>query len=132
GRAVGGGGEGGGGLSGVGGPFFLAGRGFSRAPPLPGFSQPGWAPWAVLAYIVAVSFLMVSTIPTFAGKVTGDRVARNYPMLMLVALAGLLWLLLNYPYATLAAGTVVYFGLMPLGVRRFLQLTKPGADDSEL
>ena len=113
-------------------PLYLDGLRSFTDPALPGLTQPVWAPWAVLVYTVSVALLMVSTIPTYAGKATGDRIARNYPMAFLVVLAALTWLLLRYPYATLATGTAVYFGLMPLGVRRFLRLTKLVTDDEEL
>ena len=75
---------------------------------------------------------MIPTIPTYAGKSIGDRVAREHPLVLLILSAGMALLLYVYPYATLAALTVLYFLLMPLGIRRFLRLNKLVGDDEEL
>ena len=108
-------------------PIYLDGLRSTGDPVLPAFApQPLWISWTIIAYTVTVAFLMVSTIPTFAGKLTGDRIAREYPVVLLVLGVVALGQLLVYPYATLAAVSVLYLLLLPLGVRRYLQLEKPG------
>ncbi len=108
-------------------PIYLDGLRSTGDPVLPAFApQPLWISWTIIAYTVTVAFLMVSTIPTFAGKLTGDRIAREYPVVLLVLGVVAVGLLLVYPYATLAAVSVLYLLLLPLGVRRYLQLEKPG------
>lgn len=114
-------------------PLYLDGLRAYTDPPLAGFADHPWASWAIVAYTVTIAFLMISTIPTFAGKMTGDRLLREHPIALIGVVAGLLWLLLIYPYSTLAAGTLLYLCTIPLGVWRFIQLSKPGAgDDQEL
>lgn len=115
-------------------PLYLDGLRSAGDPQLPGFApQPLWLSWAIVAYVVTIAFLMVSTIPTFAGKKMGDRIAREYPLILLGVGVGAAALLLAYPYATLAAMSVVYLMSMPFGVRRYLQLDKPGpgAEDGD-
>lgn len=99
---------------------------------LPGLTDVSWASWTVVAYTLTVAFLMVSTIPTYAGKSVGDRVAREHPIVLMGLGLGGLWLMFAYPYATLATFTVLYLLAMPLGIRRFLQLNKLDLDDEDL
>ena len=113
-------------------PLYLDGLRSTGEANLPGMSQLNWASWAVIAYTLMVAFLMVSTIPTWAGKTAGDKMAREHPLVMLALAAGVLGLLYAYPFATMAAGTVLYLLTMPLGIRRFLQLTKLDIDDEDL
>ncbi len=113
-------------------PLYLDGLRSAGDPPLPGIAHATWASWAVVAYTLTVAFLMVSTIPTFAGKSAGDKFAKEHPLVLLILAVGVAGLLIAYPYATLAAGTVLYFLVMPLGIRRFLQLTKLDSDDEDL
>lgn len=115
-------------------PLFLDGIRSTGDIRLPGLTQVSWASWAVAGYTVAIAFLMISTIPTYAGKSAGDKAVREHPMVLLALLAAVVWLLVVYPYATLAAGTVLYLLAMPLGIRRFLRLNKLDIelDDEEL
>lgn len=113
-------------------PLYLDGLRSPGDPPLPGFTQVTWASWAVVAYTLTVAFLMISTIPTYAGKTAGDRIAREHPLVLAVLAIGVLCSLYAYPYATLAAGTVLYFLAMPLGIRRFIRLTKLVTDEEDL
>jgi CDP-diacylglycerol--serine O-phosphatidyltransferase len=81
--------------------------------------QGGWAIYFVLAYTLLVAFLMVSTIPTYSGKLLGERISREWVMPLFVLAGALVALLVTYPYATLSIGTVLYLGLIPLSVRRY-------------
>lgn len=113
-------------------PLYLDGLRSTGDLPLPGFASSPWIPWAIIVYTVTIAFMMVSTIPTFAGKHTSDRLIRNYPMVLMVLGAVTLCLLLLYPYSTLATGTVLYLLAIPLGIRRFLQLNNAVAGDDAL
>ena len=97
-------------------PLYLDGLRSAGDPPLPGLTQITSATWAVVAYTLIIAFLMVSTIPTYAGKSVGDRIAREHPVVVAGLAIGLLWLMFAYPYATLAAGTVLYLLAMPIGI----------------
>jgi CDP-diacylglycerol---serine O-phosphatidyltransferase len=83
--------------------------------------QSGWSVYFILGYTVLVAFLMVSTIPTYSGKLLGERISREW-VLPLFVLAGLvLALLVTYPYGTLTLGTLLYLGMIPLSLARFRQ-----------
>jgi CDP-diacylglycerol--serine O-phosphatidyltransferase len=79
--------------------------------------------WPVLVslYVLAMAFLLVSTIPTFSGKLMGERISREYVMPMFVAAAALVALLVTYPYGTMTLLTLLYLASIPLSYRRFQQ-----------
>jgi len=85
-----------------------------------GFHLPSLTPLA-LVYTLAIALLMVSRVPTFSGKMLGQRIAREYvpPVFVLVAL--FIALLLTYPSLTLAVGSVIYLALIPVSAYRYLQ-----------
>jgi CDP-diacylglycerol--serine O-phosphatidyltransferase len=83
--------------------------------------QSGWSVYFILGYTLLVAFLMVSTIPTYSGKLLGERISREY-VLPLFVLAGLVMaLLVTYPYGTLTIGTLIYLAMIPLSIARFRQ-----------
>ena len=79
--------------------------------------------WPVLiaCYTLLMAFLLVSTIPTFSGKLLGERIAREYVLPIFVAAAALVALLVTYPYETLALVSIVYLGSIPVSYRRYQQ-----------
>jgi CDP-diacylglycerol--serine O-phosphatidyltransferase len=79
--------------------------------------------WPVLVslYVLAMAFLLVSTIPTFSGKLMGERISREYVMPMFVGVAAVVALLVTYPYGTLTLLTLLYLVSIPLSYRRFQQ-----------
>jgi CDP-diacylglycerol---serine O-phosphatidyltransferase len=79
--------------------------------------------WPVLVslYVLAMAFLLVSTIPTFSGKLMGERISREYVMPMFVGVAAVVALLVTYPYGTLTLLTLIYLACVPLSYRRFQQ-----------
>jgi CDP-diacylglycerol--serine O-phosphatidyltransferase len=78
-----------------------------------------WPIYLVLAYTLLVAFLMVSTIPTYSGKLLGERISREWVMPAFVLAGALVALLLTYPYVTLTIGTLCYLALIPVSFRRF-------------
>jgi CDP-diacylglycerol--serine O-phosphatidyltransferase len=76
-------------------------------------------PSLILCYTLAIAALLVSTIPTFSGKLLGERISRDYVMPIFVGVAALVALLVTYPYETLTLVTLIYLGLIPLSYRRF-------------
>jgi CDP-diacylglycerol---serine O-phosphatidyltransferase len=78
-------------------------------------------PVAIACYTLLMAFLLVSTIPTFSGKLLGERIARDYVLPVFVAAAALVALLVTYPYETLTLVTVVYLGFIPVSYRRYQQ-----------
>ena len=79
--------------------------------------------WPVLiaCYVLVIAFLLVSTIPTFSGKLMGERIARDQVLPVFVAVAALVALLVTYPYGTLTLVTVVYLASIPFSYQRFEQ-----------
>jgi CDP-diacylglycerol--serine O-phosphatidyltransferase len=76
-------------------------------------------PWLNAVYVLAAAFLLVSTVPTFSGKLLGERISRDYVLPIFVGAAALVALLLTYPYGTLTVLTLLYLAAIPLSYRRF-------------
>ena len=85
----------------------------------------------VLAYTLAVSFLVVSTIPTYSSKLFSQRVSREYflPVSVLTVLAAAV--LLTYPYATLTIGCVGYFATMLLSTFTYRKEMQKAAETAK-
>ena len=82
----------------------------------------------IAIYVLAAAFLLVSTIPTFSGKLLGERISRDYVLPIFVVAAALVALLLTFPYGTLTVLTLLYLAVIPLSYRRFEHhLSKPTA-----
>ena len=79
----------------------------------------GWPIYFVLAYALLVGVLMVSTIPTYSGKLLGERISRELVMPMFVLAGAVVALLVTYPFATLSIGTLLYLALIPVSVSRY-------------
>jgi len=77
-------------------------------------------PLAIVLYVMLMAALMVSTLPTYSGKLATERIAREYVAPALVGAALAIGLLVTYPYRTLATVTILYLVLIPLGVHRFV------------
>lgn len=77
-----------------------------------------------LAYIVAIGFMMVSTVPTYAGKTLGKRIPRERVLPLFVGAVALVALLVSFPFAILTAGVLVYLVAIPVGVQRYRRLAK--------
>ena len=75
----------------------------------------------VLAYTVVIALLMVSRVPTFSGKMIGQRIAREYVPPVFVLAALFIGLLLTYPSLTLFVGSIIYLALLPLSAYRYFQ-----------
>jgi CDP-diacylglycerol---serine O-phosphatidyltransferase len=66
-------------------------------------------------YTLAMAFLMVSRLPVFSGKRTGKRVPPEMVVPVFVVVILCLALLIAYPWAMLATGTVAYLASLPFG-----------------
>ena len=91
-------------------PLYLEGIGWTEIRHLP---------LAVSLYTLAMAALLVSTIPTFSGKLLGDRISREWVLPILVAAALLVGLLVTYPFPTLTVVSLLYLVMIPLSYRRF-------------
>ena len=73
----------------------------------------------VLVYCGAIAFLMVSRVPTFSGKVIGMRVPRDMVLPLFVIVVLFFAFLVSFPWLTLATGTVIYLGSIPVSLWRY-------------
>jgi CDP-diacylglycerol---serine O-phosphatidyltransferase len=78
-----------------------------------------WALKIVLVYTVFMSLMMVSNIPTYSGKLLGERVGREWVLPIFILAVGVVAFLFTYPYETLTALTVLYLGCIPVSWRAF-------------
>ncbi len=93
-------------------PLYLDGLGL--------FDVRTW-PWLIALYTAGMAALLVSTIPTFSGKLMGERISREYVLPAFVCIAALAALLVTYPYGTLTLVTLLYLGTIPISYNRFQQ-----------
>jgi CDP-diacylglycerol---serine O-phosphatidyltransferase len=73
----------------------------------------------MLVYVLFIAFMMVSTIPTYSGKLLGERVGREWVLPMFVIAIGGVAMLLTYPYETLSAVSIAYLAAIPVSWRKF-------------
>lgn len=78
-----------------------------------------WALMIVLVYTLFIAFMMVSTIPTYSGKLLGERVGREWVLPIFVIAVAVVAMLFTYPYQTLTAITLAYLAFIPLSWRNF-------------
>jgi CDP-diacylglycerol--serine O-phosphatidyltransferase len=76
----------------------------------------------VLVYTLVIAFLMVSTIPTFSGKLLGERISREYVLPIFILAVGFVALLVTYPFGTLTGASLVYLASIPVSFRRFSRM----------
>jgi CDP-diacylglycerol---serine O-phosphatidyltransferase len=82
----------------------------------------------VLVYVLFVAFMMVSTIPTYSGKLLGERVGREWVLPMFIVAIGSVAMLATYPYETLTMASVAYLVMIPVSWKRFQEKTQEAAD----
>ena len=94
-------------------PLYLNGIGMTWLPDLQ------HVPFAVSLYTLAMAGLLVSTIPTFSGKLLGERISREWVLPILIAAAALVGLLVTFPFPMLAIATLLYLAMIPVSYRRY-------------
>lgn len=104
-------------------PLYIEGLGL--------FDVRSW-PVCLACYTLGVAALLVSTIPTFSGKLLGERISQDFVLPAFVGAAALVALLVTYPYGTLTVVTLLYLLSIPLSYRRFeRKLHEPAAATAE-
>jgi CDP-diacylglycerol---serine O-phosphatidyltransferase len=73
----------------------------------------------IFVYTLGVALLMVSRVPTFSGKLIGQKIAREHVLPVFVLAAGFVGVLLTYPALTLTVGSLAYLALIPVGAYRY-------------
>lgn len=79
-----------------------------------GLLNTAWFWPIILIYTLTISLLMVSQVPTFSGKLLGQRIQREYVLPLFLLAAFFVALLLSYPYVVLTAGSVLYLAVIPV------------------
>ncbi len=100
-------------------PLYLNGTGLVRVQDYP---------LAIALFTLAIAFLLVSTIPTWSGKLLGERISRDYVLPIFASVALVLGLLWSYPFQTASVLTMIYLALVPLSYHRYrtkLSMEKP-------
>jgi CDP-diacylglycerol--serine O-phosphatidyltransferase len=88
------------------------------------------SPWVlkiVLGYTLFIAFMMVSTIPTFSGKLLGERVGREWVLPIFILAIGSVAMLVTYPYETLSVMTIGYLVMIPISWKRFQEKSEETA-----
>jgi hypothetical protein len=73
-------------------------------------------------YTLVIALMMVSRVPTYAGKTLGSRVPREWVVPLLLAFALSVALLVIHTFPVLLAITLVYLALIPWGISRYRRL----------
>ena len=82
----------------------------------------------VLLYTLGIALLMVSNVPTFSGKMIGPGIPREYVPPLFVLAALFIAMLLTYPSATLATGSLIYLAMIPVSAYRYLTQERKAAE----
>ncbi|GJE25218.1 CDP-alcohol phosphatidyltransferase family protein [Methylobacterium organophilum] len=89
-----------------------------------GLSFEGWGAPVILAYILVIALLVVSTVPTFSGKTWGKRVPRDWVVpIFLVVVVGF-GLVISFPFESLVTVSLAYLLLLPLGTLQYRRRLK--------
>ncbi len=100
-----------------------AGAGLALAPFYMGFlgiisDGTGAAPF-VLPYVALVAAAMVSRLPTYSGKSTGQRINRDLVLPILAGVVTVAVLLIAFTWEVLLAMAALYIALLPFGYRSY-------------
>ena len=101
-------------------PIFLAFLGLPKPPAM-----------LTAVYTLVIAFLMVSTLPTFSGKLLGERISREYVLPIFILAIGFVALLVTYPYGTLTGASIAYLASIPFSYRRFGRMMETIAADTQ-
>ncbi|HSP23848.1 MAG TPA: phosphatidylcholine/phosphatidylserine synthase, partial [Saliniramus sp.] len=72
----------------------------------------------VAVFLLAIAFLMVSTVPTYSGKKVGARVPRSWVLPLFVISVAVAGLLLTFTFEMLALTTLAYLAFIPFSAAR--------------
>ena len=73
----------------------------------------------VILYTLFVAYLMISRVPTFSGKLVGQKIDRRWVTPLFLCFVMFLGLLATFPWSVLTVCCFLYFGVIPFSVIRF-------------
>jgi len=100
-------------------PFYLANLGLDA-------NTSRLAMSGVVLYTLLIAAMMVSTIPTYSGKLLGERIRREWVLPLFIFAVALVACLLTFPYETLAIASLAYLSFIPLSWGRFVAKEQDG------
>lgn len=89
-----------------------------------GLTFESWAAPIVLAYVLAIALLVVSTVPTFSGKTWGKRVPREFVLPIFLVLVVAFGLVISFPFETMVTLSGIYLLALPLGAVQYRRRLK--------
>lgn len=89
-------------------------------------------PQVIAVFMVMMAGLMVSTLPSFSGKLLGHRIKMAYAMPITVIGVLIAAILLTYPYITLSVICLIYFAMLPFGVMAYRRDLKKFGEDGDI
>ncbi|GJD99859.1 MULTISPECIES: CDP-diacylglycerol--serine O-phosphatidyltransferase [Methylobacterium] len=92
---------------------------------------PALAP-AALAYLLVLAILVISTVPTYAGKTIGKRVPREYVLPIFVVTVAGFGLIISFPFETLAVISIAYLCAIPFGANQYRRRLKAEATEAAM
>jgi CDP-diacylglycerol---serine O-phosphatidyltransferase len=78
--------------------------------------------FVMFAYTLSIALMMVSSVPTYSGKLMGERIGREWVLPIFVVAMAFVACLVTYPYETLSLSTIGYLATIPWSVRRYKKL----------
>jgi CDP-diacylglycerol---serine O-phosphatidyltransferase len=78
--------------------------------------------FVMFAYTLSIALMMVSSVPTYSGKLMGERIGREWVLPIFIVAMAFVACLVTYPYETLSLSTIGYLATIPWSVRRYKQL----------
>ena len=84
-----------------------------------GVARPSGASILEAIYVIFVAFMMVSRVPTYAGKSFGSRVPREWVVPLFGGVVFLAGLLATYTLEMLTIMSIAYLVLIPLGIQNY-------------
>ena len=86
-----------------------------------------WGAPVVLAYVLVIALLVVSTVPTFSGKTWGKRVPREFVLPIFLVLVVIFGLVISFPFEAMFTLSLTYLAVIPLGVMQYRRRLKQEA-----
>lgn len=86
-----------------------------------------WGTPVILAYVLVIALLVVSTVPTFSGKTWGKRVPRDLVVpIFLVVVVGF-GLVISFPFEAITVVSLSYLAAIPFGAVQYRKRLKQEA-----
>jgi CDP-diacylglycerol---serine O-phosphatidyltransferase len=74
---------------------------------------------AMLVYVMVIAVMMVSNVPTYSGKLIGERIGREWVLPAIFVAIGFVALLVTFTYETLVGATLLYLASIVWSYRRY-------------